>query len=99
VFFNKLKNPYSGQPAEIAGEPEEMYPVILHFTPTAVFVYEDKADSHVIHDGGQIELWDDYDTVLSGTFVVTYVRTLQEALDRYKVDELGLLVVPIEYSS
>ncbi|MCG3089712.1 hypothetical protein [Sporosarcina cyprini] len=99
MFFNKLKNPYSGQPAEITGELEELYPVILYFTPTAVYVYEDKTDSHVIHDGGHIELWDDYDTVWSGTYIVTYVHKLQQALDRYKVDELGLLVVPLEHST
>ncbi|QTD43154.1 hypothetical protein [Sporosarcina sp. Te-1] len=98
MFFNKSKNPYSSQQTDMVEDSDDTYPVILHFTPTAVYVYEDKTDSHVIQDS-HIELWDDHGTVLSGTFIVTYVTSLQEAIEKYKVEELGLLVVPIELPS
>ncbi|MBB4824841.1 hypothetical protein HNO89_002067 [Sporosarcina luteola] len=95
MFLNKNKNPYGNDETEWVNDLDDTYPVILHFTPAAVYVYEDKSDAHVMQDN-RIELWDDYETVLTGTSIVTYVTSLQEALDRYKVKELGLLVVPIE---
>ncbi|GEN83812.1 hypothetical protein SLU01_21240 [Sporosarcina luteola] len=97
MLFKKNRNPYSNNQYEIDNFSDEKYPVILHFTPTAIYVYEDKMDSHIIQDGC-IKLWDEHETVLTGTLIVTYVSSIQEALEKYKVNELGLLVIPVEFT-
>lgn len=97
MLFKKKSNPYSNSQDETEEFTNEKYPVILHFTPNAIFVYEDKMDSHVVQDGC-IELWDAHETILTGTLIVTYVSSVREALEKYKVEELGLLVVPVEFT-
>lgn len=97
MFFNKNKNPYEHVHQQTHYEEEDTYPVILHFTPAAIYVYEDKEDTH-IQEFAHIELCDQNDTVLIGTLVVTYVHSLQEALDKYKVHEIGLPVIFVEIS-
>lgn len=95
MFFKK-NNPYNSQ-LEIEDVSNDTYAVILHFTPSAVYVYEDKMDSHIV-EGNNIEMWDDHDTVLTGTLIVTYVTSTQEALEKFKVNDLGLLVIPVDLS-
>ena len=99
MFFNKKKNPYNNQMemGDYSGGDEDTYAVILHFTPTAVYVYEDKLGSHLV-EGNTIEMWDDNETVLTGTLIVMHVTSTQEALDKFKVNELGLLVIPVKLS-
>ncbi|MGG0668729.1 hypothetical protein ABE073_09375 [Lederbergia citrisecunda] len=96
MFFKKNKNPYNSQ-LEFEDLSNDTYAVILHFTPSAVYVYEDKMGSHVV-EGNNIEMWDDNETVLTGTLIVTYVTSAQEALEKYKVKDLGLLVIPVDLS-
>ena len=98
MFFNKKRNPYNSQmEVEVENFSNDTYPVILHFTPIAVYVYEDKMDSHVV-EGNSIEMWDNNETVLTGTFIVTYTNSTLEVLEKYKVKDLGLLVIPVELS-
>ncbi|MCG7346016.1 hypothetical protein MHZ92_18035 [Sporosarcina sp. ACRSL] len=96
MFFNKKKNPYNTQMDNVEFS-DDTYAVILHFTPTAVYVYEDKLGYSVI-EGNNIEMWDDDGTILTGTLIVTNVTSTQEALEKYKVKDLGLLVIPVELS-
>jgi len=96
MFFNKKRNPYNSQ-MEVEDFSNDIYPVILHFTPIAVYVYEDKMNSHVI-EGNSIEMLDNNETVITGTFIVTYATSTLEVLEKYKVRDLELLVIPVELS-
>ena len=96
MFFNKKKNPYNSQ-MEFEDVTEDTYAVILHFTPIAVYLYEDKWGSHIV-EGNTVEMWDDNETVLTGTLVVTHVNSTQEVFEKYKLNDLGLLVIPVDLS-
>ena len=96
MFFNKKKNPYNSQ-MEKEDFSDNTFAVILHFTPTAVYVYEDKLGYHVI-EGNNIEMWDDDGTILTGTLIVTNVTSTQEAFEKYKVKDLELHVIPVKLS-